>query len=221
VLFRPKDIVSGDFYWFSQLENGEFLLVVADCTGHGIAGAFMSIIGTSLLNEVVYGKQVVKPSDILDELDKKINIYLGNHQNFSERDNLMDVGICKINKTNKVLEFAGANIPLYRFGKNQLEAIKPDRYGIGGLKPEDAQPYNTYLLTFEEDDFIYLFTDGYIDQFGGENDEKVKASKFSKLLASVQQHNAQEQQKILDHWLNEWKFNKEQTDDILVVGIRL
>jgi ligand-binding sensor domain-containing protein/serine phosphatase RsbU (regulator of sigma subunit) len=233
VLYLPKDIVSGDFYWFAKRRNKR-LIAAADCTGHGVPGAFMSIIGNALLNEIVTEKDILGPSAILDELHAGVKIALKQSGGENERRDGMDIALCAVTLPPSgdgpgILEYAGANRALWMFRKNgngELSVIKPDKFPIGGLQLEENRKFTGHTLEVEKGDMIYIFSDGYADQFGGDKPGKVGGKKFmvknfEKLLSSIRNLPMQQQQEVLRKNFMDWKANYEQVDDVLVIGFRI
>ena len=218
VLNLPKEIVSGDFFWFHKSDS-KIILAVADCTGHGVPGAFMSIISNMVLNEIVVDAKVNEPSEILKILHKRISqIFKLDAENAQSQDGL-DIAVCVINTENDVLEFAGANRPMYLIRKNELTILKGVARSIGGFKPDKQQKFLTQEISLENEDVLYLFTDGYIDQFGGDESLKFSSKKFQQQLLNNVSKSANEQLLSLQETHLQWKNNEQQVDDILVVGM--
>ncbi len=240
ILYNPKDIVSGDFYWYTDIlakskiaQTGEhdILIAVADCTGHGVPGAFMCMIGSSLLNQIVQENIELKPNNILDQLH--IGIRESLKQRETETRDGMDIALCHVNRAKKQLEFSGALRPLLLFrGETYkqkfapahqgilMEEIKADKFPIGGLQSEDKREFTNKTIDYYEGDSIYLFTDGFADQFGGARGKKLMTKKFKEIISSIQNKTMDEQLEYLENFMNEWRKGYEQVDDILVVGIR-
>ncbi len=218
IFYKPKDIVSGDFYWFKELDE-KVIIAVADCTGHGIPGAFMSFIGHDMLNHVVNVKNITKADQILNELRVNI-IHLLQQEEIDNRDG-MDVSICIWDKKKRTLEFAGANHKLVYFQNKQLFELKGDRSTIGYEDNKAFEKFNSKVITLTSDTEVYLFTDGYLDQFGGEHDKKFMMKKFRKLLSTIHHKKMDTQGIILRETMQEWMGGKSQIDDILVMGFRL
>lgn len=218
ILYLPKDIVSGDFY--SVLQNKDKVIVAAaDCTGHGVAGAFMSMIGTSLINHLVNEKNITNPAVILDELNEGIINSLKQRQ--GDSNDGMDIGLCSIDlKENKLL-FAGANRPLWLFRNEEIKIIKPDKFPIGGMQVDHKNKYTAHSIDLLPNDTIYIFSDGYSDQFGGEQGKKMMSKRFKQYLQVMQHLPMDKQKEQLEQLFNSWKGNHEQVDDVLVVGIRV
>jgi len=219
VLFRPKDIVSGDFYWFSQ-KGDRAIIAAADCTGHGVPGALMSMIGSTLLNEIVNEKGIVKPADILLALKHGVIKALNKHPSADQTKDGMDIAICSIPKSGNAIEFAGANNPLWMVRNGEIIDYRGDRQPVGIYGDNLDTPYTNHIVEVQPGDSVYIFSDGYADQFGGENGKKFKYSQFKKVLLDIKEKSMSEQRDVLNHIIEEWMGDEEQIDDILVVGIR-
>tara|TARA_B100000809_G_scaffold263054_1_gene315411 strand:- start:1803 stop:3017 length:1215 start_codon:yes stop_codon:yes gene_type:complete len=213
VLYKPKDIVSGDFYWASE-KNGLSIIAAADCTGHGVPGAFMSMIGNTILNKVVNENGVTKPSDILFQLRDGIFKSF----NSSESKDGMDISIISYDRDNRLLEFAGANNPMYLVREGNLEVIKGDKQPVGYFLGKEA-PFTNHTIHILPEDVVYIFSDGYQDQFGGERDTKFMVGRYKKLLLEHHQKSGQLQRQILDDTIEDWMAETKQIDDILIIGI--
>jgi len=220
VLFKPKDIVSGDFYFFHKNENIVFI-AAADCTGHGVPGAFMSLIGSDKLHDAVLESS--DTSEILSLLNKGVKTALKQSEtdDKSTRDG-MDIALCSVDSVNRIVKYAGANRPMWIIRKGQIiiEEIKATKNAIGGFT-EDSQHYDTHVLRLQQGDTFYISTDGYADTFGGNEGKKISTKKFKDILLSIQDKSLKEQEKHLDDFVENWKAGTEQVDDILVIGIRL
>ncbi|WP_338762980.1 7TM diverse intracellular signaling domain-containing protein [Bernardetia sp. ABR2-2B] len=217
VFFRPRDVVSGDFYWYLPLENDRHLIGAFDCTGHGVPGAFMSLISYQILNETVLVKNKTMPNEILDELRKEI--YFSLKQNETKNKDGLDACLILIDKPNEMLYFSGAKNPLYYVKDNSFETIKGDNIYIGGSYGENK--FTLHQVPFrEKDTLFYLSSDGIQDQFGGENNMKVMRKTFKKLLLQNENLANKEQPLFWDNFITNWKGNNQQTDDILLIGIR-
>ncbi|MEH0154268.1 tetratricopeptide repeat protein [Limibacter armeniacum] len=221
VLFRPKDIVSGDFYYFTEVEkDGRVLQVVAavDCTGHGVPGAFMSIISNSLLNEIIHGKKITAPAEILNELDSSIKQTLKQHDS-GNRDG-MDISICCIDEERQAMTFAGAKNPLLYFKNGVLHQVKADRMSVGGHYIYEDAKFTEHTVLLDSPVMFYLFSDGYQDQFGGAGNRKFMLHRFKKLLDAIKEKSCEEQHDTLKHVLEDWMVQggEKQIDDVLVVG---
>ncbi|MBN2682179.1 MAG: tetratricopeptide repeat protein [Bacteroidales bacterium] len=222
VFFRPKDVVSGDFYWFSEKENMVFLAIV-DCTGHGVPGAFMSMIGHTLLSEIVNEKEIFEPSEILYNLNKGVIKALKQGENADDAQNDgMVISLLKIDKNSGEIFFAGANNSIFLIKNRILKQVEGDIFNIGGyFSQKEEVVYNTHKLEFDKGTMIYLFTDGYKDQFGGEDNSKYMASRFENLLVGLSNKSIKEQLSELSGEFDGWVGNSQQMDDVLVFGIRV
>lgn len=222
ILFKPRDVVSGDFYWFGTVEkNGNMyhIIAAADCTGHGVPGAFMSMIGNTILSEIVIAREIVDPSKILYELHHGIRKSL--KQNLTTSRDGMDICLCTINLTENTINYAGAYNPLWVLKNNSnIEIVKANKCAIGGFT-EDNQIFESHKLYLQKGDIIYLFTDGYADQFGGDHGKKMTAKKFKEAILSVANETMEKQKFYLNNFIEIWKGKEFQVDDILVIGIRL
>ena len=221
VMFKPRDIVSGDFYWYHRFENGEQVVAAADCTGHGIPGALMSVIGSSLLNEIVKQRGVKDPAEILNQLDEGVNLALGNRSKSTEQRDGMDISICYINTEKDTLQFAGAFRPLIKISGGEMEEFKSDKFPIGGGDLYEKKPFSHHTIPVKEGDCFYMFSDGMPDQFGGPNGKKLMTKKFKELISQNTTLPFKEQCQALEIFFEKWKGDKEQVDDILVVGFTL
>lgn len=218
ILFHPKDRVSGDFFWWAGVEDS-IVIAVADCTGHGVPGAFMSMLGISFLREIVTKEYVVQPDVILRKLRKEIINTLNQEGRIGEQKDGLDIALISINLQTKLMQFAGANNPVYIMRDGNITEIKADKMPISIYDRMEKFTNNEYQLN--ANDNIYLFSDGFADQFGGENMKKFKYKPFQELLVSVASKPMPEQKEIIDSTFLGWKKSVEQTDDVLVVGIRV
>jgi len=220
VLFRPKDIVSGDFYWFERVKDNT-IIIVGDSTGHGVPGAFMSILGHNLLNQIILEELTLNPSDILTMLDKRVTSALNKKGSSEEYNDGMDIGVCVINKNEKKLYYAGANRPLIIKRGNSLFDLKQNKFAIGGVRTTSFKEFTQHEIEYQENDILYMFSDGYYDQFGGPNGKKFKFKQLHELLLSNSSKPMQEQLQILNSAFENWKGNLEQVDDVCVVGVKI
>jgi PAS domain S-box-containing protein len=220
ILYKPKDIVSGDFYWVEKFQDKVYIAAV-DCTGHGVPGALMSIIGYNLLSKSINEHNRIRPNEILDELSNGINKTFRNELGKSGVKDTMDISICSIDLKTKWMEFAGAYNSVYLFRGSQFTRMPADRFPIGIKSGGELKRFTNNQLKLEKGDTIYLFSDGYPDQFGGPNGKKLKISGFKDILVSIQHKPIQQQKLLLDKALEAWRQEEEQTDDILVMGIRI
>lgn len=225
IYFRPKDIVSGDFYWFSH-HDGATYLAAADCTGHGVPGAFMSMIANSFLNEVVNEKGTSSTSAILEALRDKVVRALRQKGEVIDNKDGLDIALCSL-KGNE-LSFSGANNPLWRFRKGELTEFPADKQPIG-LHP-DPKPFRQITITVEKGDSFYMFTDGFADQFGGPKRKKFMYRRLAEYLQSIQSSPMEGQKQLLDKTFEQWRNwpdeqgrirETEQIDDVLVIGFRI
>lgn len=218
ILFMPKDIVSGDFYWIGENEEKIFV-VAADCTGHGVPGALMSMIGHEIIEKTINDDGIEVPSQILAILNKALEKTFSREKNIGTiiRDG-MDVGLCIIEKKRKKLHYAGAFFPLYLIRKGTLTEIKGDKVIIG-MNPEGLRyTDNEYDLT--DEDVLYIFSDGYVDQFGGEENKKFMYRRFRYLLLNIHQLPFRDQKVVLEDNIRNWMGRNVQVDDIMVIGFR-
>jgi ligand-binding sensor domain-containing protein/serine phosphatase RsbU (regulator of sigma subunit) len=221
ILYIPRDIVSGDFYWVHRHKEDRYI-VAADCTGHGVPGAFMSLIGYTLLNKIVNELQIEEPSKILDQLHVEVRQALKQHHMDSESRDGMDISICRFNLQTKTAQFAGANHTLLYFREHKdLIEIKGNKYPIGGRVLEDRKDFTLHNLEVAGGAMLYLFTDGYLDQFGGPLSKKFMMRNFKDLLKKIHHLPLERQRKELKNELDKWKGENPQLDDILVIGIQI
>ncbi|HER08043.1 MAG TPA: tetratricopeptide repeat protein [Bacteroides sp.] len=237
VLFKPKDIVSGDFYWIKEVQD-HLVLVGADCTGHGVPGAFMSMLGITLLNSMIGDRCFDAPAAILEQLRLKVKEMLLQEGKVEEQKDGMDMAIAILNKHTRELHYSGANNPLYIIRRKDPEAgqslvsyaslengefelfeIKGDKQPIG-IHWEETD-FTSHSVTLRSADTIYVFSDGFIDQFGGENRKKFKSMNFKKLLLSIQKEPMERQRRIIEETFETWRGSNEQIDDVSVLGVRI
>ena len=219
ILFKPKDIVSGDFYWAYNTPNGRSVFALADCTGHGVPGGFMSMLGNSFLNEIVVENKIFKADEILNRLRAKIIAAL-EQKGMTEQKDGMDIALCVWNKLDNTLEFAGANNPLWLLRGEELIEYKADKMPIGTYL-ETPLPFSSTVINLQKNDTIYLSTDGYADQFGGEKGKKFKYKPLLELLARINPLATKDQKTELDKAFQAWKSHYEQVDDVSIIGIRV
>jgi ligand-binding sensor domain-containing protein/serine phosphatase RsbU (regulator of sigma subunit) len=232
IYYQPKDIVSGDFYAFAR-RGSKILMAVADCTGHGVPGAFMSMIGTNLFNQIINEKGITQPSIILDELDSGIERAL--KQDESDNHDGMDIVIVCLDFEKNEFEMAGANRPLWIVRRNAdanlinsnseiygnfMEIIRPDKHPIGGFDVSNRAKFTNRKFQFSKGDMLYLSTDGYSDQFGGPLGKKLLSKRLRDKLIQVNELNVSDQQREIDAYFEDWRGELEQVDDVLLVGIR-
>ena len=223
VLYLPKDIVSGDFYYYRHFQmNGSSKHIIAaiDCTGHGVPGAFLSLLGNNLMNSIV-GENPNRPANqILMELNKRL---IDSFKRFSEERSTdgMDVALCVVDEAASKISFSGAFRPLFYIQNEELKVINGDKHPVGGDHYEYERKYTLHEIDCAKDDVFYIFSDGYVDQFGGANQKKFMTKNFKNLLLSVHKESLEEQFTTLKKAINDWKQDEEQVDDITVVGFRV
>lgn len=221
ILYKPKDIVSGDFYWFTE-KNGIKIFAVVDCTGHGVPGAFMSMIGHNLLNQIVLEKGITDPADILNSLHKGIQEALRQGRNEINTNDGMDVSLIAINDAERSVKWAGANRPLVVVnGQGGLIKYDGNKFPVGGAQLETERVFTTQLIPVVSPSMAYMTSDGYADQFGGEKGKKFMVKRYHELLVEIHLKSADEQRNTLDTNFEQWKHSHEQVDDVLVVGIEI
>ncbi|MBC7864894.1 MAG: SpoIIE family protein phosphatase, partial [Bacteroidia bacterium] len=220
VLYRPKDILSGDFYWVEETEHHIFF-AAADCTGHGVPGALMSVVNFNLLNKAALEKNIVKPDEILNAVNEWLTGSL--HQTFQEstvKDG-MDIAVCVIDKKTKQFHFAGANNPMYIIANGQIKIIAGDKFPVGAFIEEQRRSFTNNVFPITGNETVYIFSDGYADQFGGPKGKKFKYKPFQEKILSIQNLTLQKQKHELLKTFEDWKGDLEQIDDVLVVGVKL
>jgi serine phosphatase RsbU (regulator of sigma subunit) len=219
ILFRPRDIVSGDYYWMNKVGN-KVIIAAADCTGHGVPGAFMSMLGVSFLNEIVNKNNTVQPHLILNELRRQVKRTLGQTGKDGEAKDGMDIALCVIDFDTMHLQYAGAYNPLYLFRNGELVEIKADKMPIG-IYIREKDSFTNHEVQLEKGDTFYIFSDGYADQFGGPTGGKFKSKPFKELLLKIQDKTMQEQRELLNKHIDDWRGNIEQIDDVIILGVRI
>lgn len=222
VFFLPRDIISGDFYWFAE-KDGKKIIAAVDCTGHGIPGALMSMIGISFLNEIVIEKGIISPGEILSELRHLVIRSLNQTGAEGESKDGMDIALLSVDEKNSTVEFSGANNPLWIYKKETIsEPIKyeADRRSVGYYLGKGLS-FTSHSIQVNKGDMLYIFSDGFADQFGGSKGKKIKYKQFEKYLGHIHNENTDEQKKLLLNYFNSWKLTHEQVDDVLVMGIRI
>ncbi len=221
VLFIPRDIVSGDFYWFHRIEN-KFIYVVVDCTGHGVPGAFMSIIGTYLLNNIIIQNNETRPAEILKQLNRKLKISLKNTDPDNQTNDGMDVALVVVDKTKNTLSFAGALRPLFLFQDGKFIQQKGDKIPItSAIAGNTMANFDEYTYDIKKGDSFYLFSDGIVDQFGGLHNKKFLTKRLKQVIFDSQMYEMKEQKKIIQKSIISWKGDKQQIDDILLLGVQI
>jgi len=218
IFFKPKDIISGDFYWIG--ERGDRIFVVAaDCTGHGVPGALMSMIGLEIIEKAIVENNIETPSVILGALNEGLEKTFSREKNIGTiiRDG-MDAGLCVVDKKSRKIIFAGAFFPLYLFRNNSLTQINGDKVIIG-MNPGRI-PYTDHEIDIQEDDMVYLFSDGYADQFGGNESRKFMYRRLRYLLLNIHEFDVKDQKSILDENLKAWMGANPQVDDMMIIGFK-
>jgi serine phosphatase RsbU (regulator of sigma subunit) len=218
--YRPRDIVSGDFYWFDHIDEDRFIIVCADSTGHGVPGAFMSMIGSALIQEIVLRKEITRPSQILSTLDKEISSTLNQGEGESTTSDGMDIIVCEFNLKTRMLRFASAMRPVILIMDGEQYYIRGNKSSVGGEsvneKYFDDQEY--YL---KKGDSVYMFSDGYPDQFGGPNGKKLKIIRMKNLIDEIKDLPMDQQYLAVRDYFDEWKGDLEQVDDVLFMGVMI
>jgi len=220
VFFQPRDIVSGDFYWFDWIDKDRFVVVCSDSTGHGVPGAFMSMIGTALLQDIITVKKITRPSQVLHELDRQIFSTLNQNQELEASNDGMDIVVCEFNLSTRQLVFSSAMRPVILVIDGEQHYVRGNRSSVGGEsateKFYDDQEYN-----LREGDMVYLFTDGYCDQFGGQGGKKMKVSRLRTLIDEISSLTLEEQRKQVKDFFFEWMGTGDQVDDVLFMGLKV
>jgi ligand-binding sensor domain-containing protein/serine phosphatase RsbU (regulator of sigma subunit) len=219
ILLKPKDIVSGDFYWINEKKDKIFIAVV-DCTGHGVPGAFMSIIGFELLRKITDDQGIEGADEILQHLNDGVAVTFGKTNENTKLKDGMDIAFCVIDKKKAEIEYAGAFRPLYLIRDNKIEEIRGDRFSVGLLHEGESDHITKTTIKLQKDDIFYMFSDGYADQFGGPDGKKYKYRRFRHLLLTIHKLPLDQQLTYFDRSFEDWKGEHEQVDDVLIVGFR-
>jgi serine phosphatase RsbU (regulator of sigma subunit) len=222
VIYKPKDIVSGDFYW-TRKKNDRFMAVVADSTGHGVSGALLSVIGSGFLNEILEDSEILTyPTSILSVLDADMRNLLQQYSNNGYQDGI-DIAFVSIDKEGKKIYFSGCKRPLLMYQRKDKKIVeyKGEPYLVGGIDDRVTKTFTTQEIPYRTGDVIYMFTDGVVDQFGGDNNKKLMFNRFIDMLLSFKHLSLEYQGQLIEQKLNRWQGDNEQTDDILVMGIKL
>ncbi|MBK6834476.1 MAG: tetratricopeptide repeat protein [Bacteroidetes bacterium] len=219
VLFKPKDIVSGDFFWINGKDNFIFY-VAADCTGHGVPGAFMSMLGTSFLNEIINEKDVIEPGDILDLLKIKIIKSLKQKGEVGSNKDGMDMVLCRIDTSKNELVFAAANNPLWLLRDGEIIEYKADKQPVG-IGSEGFEHFNQHTIQLLKGDLVYTFSDGYADQFGGPKGKKFKYKQMEEIILANANESMEFQKNGLDERFEKWRGELEQVDDVCIIGVKI
>ncbi len=219
ILYLPKNVVSGDFYWSARVDS-KVVFSVADCTGHGVPGALMSMLGISFLNEIVVERGITNPGEVLDNLRREVIRALNQTGGEDEQHDGIDMALCSYDTESGILDFSGAFNPLYRIRNNILDEYKADRMPVcfyHGLE----EPFKTISIQLDKGDQLYLFSDGYVDQFGGPNRKKFKSKALKEVLLEIYQKEMEKQKELLHNQFFDWKGNIDQYDDVTLLGIRI
>lgn len=217
ILFKPLSIVSGDFYWFGT-EEGKHIIIAADCTGHGVPGAFMSMLGVTMLNEIVSNKKIIMPDEILNKLRDDIIHSLGQVAEGDSVKDGMDVAVCVVDFEKDILWYAGANSPLYLVRDNELIHYRADKMPVAIHYRMD--PFTRHEISLKKEDAFYVFSDGYADQFGGPEDKKFMTAQLKKTLVDIVNEPMMKQGEILNEIFETWKGDSPQIDDVMLIGVR-
>ena len=220
ILYKPKDIVAGDFYWMENTSTGKdnfIFFAAADCTGHGVPGAMVSVVCSNALNRSLLEFNLTDTGKILDKTRELVIATFGKSD--QEVKDGMDISLCRLNLTTHELQWSGSNNPLWYIQNNELKEIKPDKQPIGNYA--EQRPFTTHTLQLEKGDALYIFTDGYADQFGGSKGKKFKYKQLEEKLLTIHTLELTQQKEILDQTFEEWKYNLEQIDDVCVIGVRV
>ncbi len=220
IFYKPKDIVSGDFYWFRRKEE-EIFFAAVDCTGHGVPGAFMSIVGNNMLNQSLDRNGFNKPSEVMNDLSEKIRTSLReSEERFGVKDG-MDLALCSFNISDKKLQYSGAFNPLFIIREGEILETKADNFPVGEPFGYEFAGYKNHTIQMQTGDVVYTFSDGYIDQFGGHNLRKFMKKRFRNLLLDIYKKPLEQQQKELEEVFDDWKGDTDQIDDVLIIGIKI
>jgi phosphoserine phosphatase RsbU/P len=219
ILSKPKDIVSGDYYWLG-VKDDKVVIAVADCTGHGVPGAFMSLLGVSFLNEILNKSVKIRANEILNQLRDQVIKSLRQTGRSKEARDGMEIAMCVIDQGKNKLQFSGAFRPLYLIRNGVITEMNGDNMPIG-IYEEDDNSFTNKEMQYEVGDMIYMFTDGYVDQLGGDNRKTFRSQNFKKLLLEIHSEPMQKQKEILGKNYEDWKGLNDQLDDILIVGINI
>jgi len=220
ILSKPKEIVSGDFYFYKETKNG-LIMAVADCTGHGVPAGFMSMLGNAFLNEIVNTKKVLTPAAILDQLRELVMKSLHQNNQSSANKDGMDIALVYFENNNRYIQYAGAFNPIYIIRKGKLIELEADLFPIGIHINNEVTPFTNHTIELEKDDSLYILSDGYSDQIGGKEQKRFGKKHMIELLISIQSKTMIEQEQILTESFDVWKGSSEQTDDVLVIGIKI
>lgn len=219
LIFKPKDIVSGDFYWVHQTSDYLYF-AVGDCTGHGVTGAFMSLLGISTLNEIVKRKHTILPNEILMTLNRKI-IEVTRKSDYEGVNDGMDIAMCMINRSTNQLYFSGAGRPLLLNRNNELQEVKGDKRSISGFVEDPNYLFEQHQFELQDIESVYMFSDGIVDQFGGKDGKKFKKKRLKQNLELVRDQAIIQQEIHFQNQIETWMLNEPQVDDICMLGVDL
>ena len=218
IIYKPRDVVSGDFPWFTQVKN-EIFMAAVDCTGHGVPGALLSLVGYFLLNDIVRSRRITDPGRILDLLDEGVSTTLKPDEDAGTKDG-MDISLCKINLEKREVEYAGAHRPLYVMRNGVFEEIKGNKFPIGGGIFKNQTSFTNFKLTLHSGDSIYYCSDGFCDQFGGPNGKKFGTRQLREIISKVHHMPMKEAQRVFEQQWESWRGKQKQTDDVLMIGVK-
>ncbi len=219
ILYKPRDIVSGDFPWFAH-QRDEVFMAAVDCTGHGVPGALLSLVGYFLLNDIVRSRRITDPGKILDLLDEGVSTTLRPDEETGTKDG-MDISLCKINPATREVTYAGAHRPLYVVRSGILEEIKGDRFPIGGGVFKNQTTFTSTTVKLAPGDSIYFCSDGFCDQFGGPMGRKFGTRQLREVIGKIHSLSMKEAKEVFEDLWDNWKAGQKQTDDVLLIGVKL
>jgi serine phosphatase RsbU (regulator of sigma subunit) len=221
IFYQPRDIVSGDFYWFDRINDNKFIIVCADSTGHGVPGAFMSMIGTTLIKDICMREEINSPSAILRELDHELRATLNQNIDVEQSNDGMDIIVCEINIKTDYLRYASAMRPMIVYRNGEQIYVKGSRSSVGGQYDKEDKIFKDEGIQLDKGDLLYMFSDGYPDQFGGSVGKKFKMARLKNLLRDINQKPMEEQYEYVKSTFNLWREDFEQVDDVLFMGIKI
>lgn len=218
-IYQPKDIIGGDFYWVTKIEDLSFV-VLGDCTGHGVPGALLSVLGHSLLNYIILGKNILSCKDIITELDQRVidSFHMSHEERFN--NDWIDISICCYNNKTGILEFSGAMQSIYLVRNGNILEYEGSKFPVAGWQIETERNFTSHHIELQKNDIIYLLSDGFSDQFGGPLNKKFNRRRLKQMLLSVAKHPMELQKEMIIHVFNKWKGNEEQVDDVSLIGIK-
>jgi serine phosphatase RsbU (regulator of sigma subunit) len=218
ILYKPRDVVSGDFPWYIQLKD-ELFIAAVDCTGHGVPGALLSLIGYFLLNDIVRSRKITEPGKILDLLDEGVTTTLRQDEDSTTKDG-MDIALCKINMSTREVEYAGAHRPLYMIKSGVMDEIKGNKFPIGGGIFKNQTNFTNHKMKLNKGDSVYFCSDGFPDQFGGPEVRKFGPKRVREIIERVHAKPMKEAVMVFDEEWETWRGEHKQTDDVLLIGIK-